>query len=320
MRNKFMDWFGLTAPILQAPIAGSDTVELAAEVGRGGGMGSLAMTWDERSDGLARVAALSRYGTPYFLNFVLCFGADRLQWYESSGVKAVTLSWGIDPLAIAALRSSGIRVGVQVGSSGGAAQAIAAGADFIIAQGIEAGGHVQSSTPLRTLLRDVLAVAGNTPVVAAGGISSATDIAGAIKAGAQAVMMGTRFVASDEASAHAVYKAALVAARSEDTVYTNCFDGGWSFAMHRVLRNSTLNAWEDAGCPAAPNRPGEGEIIMQSAIAALLRYNFDQPSKDLDGDASAGCLYAGTGVDAITSIMPAREIVTTLWADARVHL
>lgn len=320
MRNKFMDWFGLTAPILQAPIWGNDTLELAAEVGRGGGMGSLAMTSDERHDGRARVAALNRHGTPYFLNFVLRFGTERLHWYRDCGVKTITLSWGIDPEAIAALKSAGISVGVQVGSAGGAVHAIAVGADFIIAQGMEAGGHVQSSTPLKVLLRDVLDVAGNTPVVAAGGISTASDIASAIKAGAQAVMMGTRFVASAEASAHPAYKAALVAARSEDTVYTNCFDGGWPYAMHRVLRNSTLNAWEDAGCPASPIRPGEGEEIMRSAATTLVRYHNDPPSEDQDGDPLAACLYAGTGVDAIVSVLPAREIVETLWAGASASL
>ncbi len=320
MRNRFMDWFGLSAPILQAPIGGSDTPDLAAEVGRGGGMGSLAMTWDERQHGRARVAALNQHGTPYFLNFVLRFGTESLHWYRDCGVKTVTLSWGFDSAAIAALKSSGIQVGVQVGSAGGAAQAIAAGADFIIAQGIEAGGHVQSSIPLRTLLSDVLGVAGNTPVVAAGGISTAADIASAIKAGAQAVMMGTRFVASAEASAHPAYKAALVAARSEDTVYTNCFDGGWPYAMHRVLRNSTLNAWEDAGCPASPSRPGEGEETMRSETGTLVRYHCAQPPKDQDGDPMAACLYAGMGVDAIVSVLPAREIVETLWAEARAHL
>ena len=129
-------------------------------------------------------------------------------------------------------------------------------------------------------------------------------------------MMGTRFVASAEASAHPAYKAALVAARSEDTVYTNCFDGGWPYAMHRVLRSSTFNAWEDAGCPASPARPGEGDEIMRSAAAALVRYNSAQPSDIQHGDTMAACLYAGMGVGGIVSVMPARDIVETLWTEA----
>ena len=317
MRNKFMDWFGLTAPIVQAPIGGFDTPRLAAEVGRGGGLGSLAMTWDERDQGLARVADLNREGTPYFLNFVLRFGTGSLRWYAGCGAPAATLSWGIDAEAIAFLQGKGMRVGVQVGCASGAAQAIAAGADFVIAQGIEAGGHVQSTTPLATLLIEVLAVSGDVPVVAAGGIASPAEIARAIAAGAQAVMMGTRFVASSESTAHPLYKEALAAAKPEDTVHTNCFDIGWPFAMHRVLRNSTLEAWEAAGCPAAPARPGEGDIVLRSPSGSLVRYHNDQPKDESEGDILAGCLYSGTGVGAITSVLPARQIVETFWAEAR---
>ncbi len=312
-----MDWFGLTAPILQAPIGGNDTPRLAAEVARGGGMGSLAMTWDERDVGLARVAALNREGTPYFLNFVLRFGSESLRWYADCGAPAVTLSWGIDAEAIVFLRGKGMRAGVQVGSASGAVRAIAAGADFIVAQGNEAGGHVQSTTRLRRLLPEVLAAAGEVPVVATGGIASPVDIAWAIAAGAQAVMMGTRFVASTESTAHPLYKQALIAANPEDTVYTNCFDVGWPFAMHRVLRNSTLDAWEAAGCPAAPARPGEGDIVMRPPAGGLVRYHNDQPKEESEGDILAGCLYAGTGVGAIASVLPARQIVETLWAEAR---
>lgn len=317
MRNTFMDWFGLTAPIVQAPIGGNDTSRLAAEVARGGGLGSLAMTWDEREAGLARVAELNREGTPYFLNFVLHFGTESLRWYADCGAPAMTLSWGIDAGAITFLHRKGMRVGVQVGTASGAALAIAAGADFVIAQGNEAGGHVQSTTPLRRLLPEVLKVSADVPVVATGGIASAPDIAWAIAAGAQAVMMGTRFVASTESTAHPLYKQALIAARPDETIYTNCFDVGWPFAMHRVLRNSTVDAWEAAGCPAAPVRPGEGDIVMRPPTGSLVRYHNDQPKEDSEGDILAGCLYAGTGVGAITSVLPARQIVETLWAETR---
>lgn len=278
------------------------------------------MTWDGREAGLARVAELNREGTPYFLNFVLHFGTESLRWYADCGAPAMTLSWGIDAGAIAFLHAKGLRVGVQVGTASGAVNAIAAGADFIIAQGNDAGGHVQSTTPLRCLLPQVLKVSGDVPVVAAGGLASAEDIAWAITAGAQAVMMGTRFVASIESSAHPLYKQALVAATPDQTVFTNCFDGGWPFAMHRVLRNSTVEAWEAEGCSAAPMRPGEGDIVMRSAAGPLARYHNDQPKQDHDGDIFAGCLYAGTSVGAIASILPARQIVETLWAEARTLL
>ncbi len=312
-----MDWFGLSAPILQAPIGSASNVALATAVAKGGGLGSLAMTWTERDDGLAAAAQLKAAGVPFFFNFVLRFGTECPAWYCDSGLPAITLSWGVDAGLIAALKSSGTKVGVQAGSVAGASDAIAAGADFIIAQGIEAGGHVQSSTPLAKLLGETVAIANSTPVIAAGGLSTAADIARVMKAGAQGVMMGTRFVASNESLAHDAYKQALVAARSDDTVYTNCFDIGWPYSMARVLRNSTFEMWEAAGNPAAPNRPGEGDITYRNGEESFVRYCDTPPAPGAVGDLLAGSLYAGTSVDGITSVRPAAEIVASLWAEAR---
>ena len=138
-----------------------------------------------------------------------------------------------------------------------------------------------------------------------------------MKAGAQGVMMGTRFVASNESLAHDAYKQALVTARSDDTVYTNCFDIGWPYAMSRVLRNSTFEMWEAAGNPAAPNRPGEGDITYRSGEKSLVRYCDTSPPAGAEGDLLAACLYAGTSVDGITSVRPAADIVASLWAETR---
>jgi len=320
MRTLLMDWFDLTAPILQAPIGGADTLELVTAVGAAGGLGSLPMTWAGRDDGLRSVEQLNRARCPYFLNFVLRFGTARPSWYLDRGVKAVTLSWGIDRDLILALKADGMRVGVQIGNVLGARRAIEAGADFIIAQGIEAGGHVQSSTPLRRLLPEVIAIAGATPVVAAGGIADGAGVAAALRAGAQAVMLGTRFVASEESRAHPAYKQALVSAGADDTVYTNCFDLDWPYAMHRVLRNTTFMDWEAAGCPAAPNRPGEDDIVATAPQSSIRRYCDTSAFAGCDGDVTATCLYAGTGVDRIGSILPARTIVETLWTEAKALL
>jgi nitronate monooxygenase len=320
MRNRFMDWFELQAPIVQAPIGSATNVALATAVGRGGGLGSIAMTWTAREEGLAMAAGLKAAKVPFFFNFVLRFGAEAPAWYCAEELPAVTLSWGIDAGLIAKYKSAGTRVGVQVGSAGGASAAIAAGADFIIAQGIEAGGHVQSTTPLASLLGATLAIAGNIPVIAAGGLSTAGDIARVIKAGAQGAMLGTRFVAATESSAHDAYKQALVAAKAGDTVYTNCFDIGWPYAMSRVLRSATFEMWEAAGNPAAPDRPGEGDILFHRGEKTFVRYCDTSPPAGAAGDLLSGCLYAGTSVDGITSVRPAADIVSSLWAEAQALL
>lgn len=317
MRNLFMDWFGLSAPILQAPIGSASNVALATAVGLGGGMGSVAMTWTAREEGLAIAAQLLARDVPFFFNFVLRFGTEAPAWYCAAGLPAVTLSWGIDASLIAGYKAAGAKVGVQVGSASGASAAIAAGADFIIVQGIEAGGHVQSSTPLDKLLAATIPIAGKTPVIATGGLSTAADIARVMRNGAQGAMLGTRFVASAESLAHDAYKQAIVRASAEDTVYTNCFDIGWPYAMSRVLRNSTFEMWEAAGNPAAPDRPGEGDITFRHGEETLLRYCDTPPAVGATGDPLSGCLSAGTSVDGIASVQPAAEIVSSLWVEAR---
>lgn len=317
MKNKFMDWFGLAAPILQAPIGGVVTVDMATAVGKAGGLGSLALSWPAAEIALSDARLLKAQKVPFFINFVMRFPNPALPLILDLGVPAITLSWGIDANVVRRIQTTGARAGVQVGSKGGAELAIAAGADFLIIQGFEAGGHVQSTTPRDVLLAEVLGIAGSTPVVAAGGIGCGADIARVLKNGAQAAMLGTSFVATKESTAHALYKQALVEATGHDTAFTNCFDIDWPFAMHRVLRNSTHLMWEAAGSPASPHRPGEGDIIATYGDSKITRYSDSPPPHDAKGDVLAACLYAGMGVDHIKTIESAGDLVRRLWADTQ---
>jgi nitronate monooxygenase len=314
--ETLLDLTGQSIPILQAPIGASATQELVTAVCRAGGMGALALTWDTPEEAAARVSA-QRKAVPdaaFFANFVLHFPCDGLDAALQAGVPVVTFSFGIDAARIARSHRAGAKVGVQVSSAEGARQAIDAGADFVIAQGVEAGGHVQSTTPLATLLPQVVAMAGDRPVIAAGGIASTSAILWAISGGAAGVMLGTRFLASRESAAHPDYKAALIAARPEDTAFTNCFDINWPHAMHRVLRNATFTAWEAAGSPQPPHRPGEGEVVFRQNGVDHVRYCDTQPGPDADGDPLAACLYAGTSVGDIDRIESAGDLLERLWS------
>ncbi len=257
-------------------------------------------------------AVKARVGPRFFVNYVLRFPPNSLDAVLAEGVSAVTLSWGIDADLIGKIRSAGAKVGVQVGHPEGGRLAAEAGADFVIAQGCEAGGHVQSTMPLETLLAGLHETVGDLPIVAAGGLSTALCVRRVLDQGASAAMLGTRFVATHEANAHETYKQALVSAKASDTAYTNCFDIGWPNSTMRVLRNSTLAAWEAAGCPNAPDRPGEGDVVARQGGYDLLRYSFSQPYADAVGDPLAAVLYAGMSVDGINSIMPAFDLVRTL--------
>ena len=300
-------------PIVQAPIGGCATNELAAEVGRAGGVGGLALTWDSPDSAVGKVKELKRrVGARFFVNYVLRFPPTSLDAVLAEGVFAVTLSWGVDAGLIAKVKARGGRVGVQVGHPLGAKQAAEAGADFIIVQGCEAGGHVQSSTPVSALLAALRGVDLPLPLVAAGGLATSADVRKALEAGADAAMLGTRFVATLEANAHPAYKQALVQATASDTAYTYCFDVGWPFSAVRVLRNETLAAWEGAGCPAPPDRPGENDLIVEQDGQKVLRYSDSAPRATATGNPLAAVMYAGTSVDGIDGVLPAFDVVRRL--------
>lgn len=320
--HRLLALTGQRLPIIQAPIGSAATPDLVRAVCNAGAMGGLAMTWDTPDQAAERVTALrqSLSGSAFFGNFVLHFPCEGLDAALDAGLSVVTFSWGIDAARIARAQRAGAKVGVQVGNAEGARRAIDAGADLLIAQGVEAGGHVQSTTPLAALLPQVLDVAGDIPVVAAGGIASAADITRVIATGAAAATLGTRFLATREAAVHPDYQAALLAAKAEDTVFTNCFDVDWPFAMHRVLRNSTFIAWEAAGSPQPPHRPGEGEIVFRQNGTDHVRYCDMPPGPNATGDLLGACLYAGTGVGDIDRIEGAGELVSRLWADVMTAL
>lgn len=304
---------GLRYPILQAPIGSVASVDLAVAVSEAGGMGSLALTWTKAAAARKQVAEIRRRTSRnFFVNFVLSFEPVALPAVLEAGAPVVTFSWGLPGKLVKQVHAAGAQVGVQVGTAAAARRAIEQGCDFVICQGVEAGGHVQSSTPLLELLEEVVELA-EVPVVAAGGLADRSDVARVLAAGADAAMLGTRFVATNESRAHASYKQALVQAAAADTVMTGCFDGGWPYALHRVLRNATLIRWEDDGCPPLGKRPGEGDIVAKTARAhPVHRYDDAPPTDEMSGDVLACCLYAGRGVGRIHDIRPAAELVASL--------
>ena len=152
IQSKLARRLGLKYPILQAPIGSMAGVELAAAVSNEGGLGSLALTWnapDLARDLIHQVQ--SKTTNPFFVNYVLAFQSLSLDLALEAGVPAVTFSWGSPGQLIQKCHQANTLVGVQVGTPDGAKSALDSGADFIICQGVEAGGHVQSTTPLMSV-------------------------------------------------------------------------------------------------------------------------------------------------------------------------
>jgi len=188
-----------------------------------------------------------------------------------------------------------------------------AGADAIVAQGWEAGGHVRGTVSTLALVPAAVDAVAPIPVVAAGGIADGRGIAAALALGASGVWLGTRFVASEEAMAHHIYKQRLLGAGVEDTVYSTLFDIGWENAPHRTLRNSTFDMWEKAGCPPSGKRPNEGEILAQRLDgSSVTRYDSHQPLVTMQGDAEGLALYAGQSVGLAKDVKPTALIVKQL--------
>jgi nitronate monooxygenase len=318
--RALMAAFGLKYPIFQAGIGTVARPELAIAVSAAGGMGAVGMSGATAERAEAFVNQV-RSGTsrPFAVNYVLHhYDSSSLPAALDAGAPIIQFAWGIpSDEHVAMIRSRGARFGVQVGSGRGARRAMDLGADYLICQGVEAGGHVQATAPLADALPNVLEQAGVVPVLAAGGIGDGQAIRRALHSGASGVLMGTRFVATREAFAHEAYKQALIGSKAADTVLTVCFQDGWPNAPHRVLRNRTWTTWEAAGCPPADQRPGEGDVVAtDSSGRHVRRYAITLPRPDLTGQLDELAMYAGESVDAIRDIPSAGELLERLWHEA----
>ncbi len=317
--KALMEVFGLKYPIFQAPHGNQTCPELCIAVANAGAMGSLAAFSFEDSEETARNAVSkvrSETKGNFFVNFVLQFEAKELQATLDAGAPAIEFSWGVPTKAmVAAVRAAKAKLGIQVVNAEGARIALDLGADFLVCQGTEAGGHVEASRGLYETLAIVLEEAGKTPVIAAGGIANGEGIYNALAAGASAAALGTRFVATAESRAHPEYKRALVTANAKDTALTICFQDGWP-AMHRVLRNRTFIMWETAGSGLPGKRPGEGDVVANQADGTkVLRYEGTGPRPGFVGTVTDCPMWAGTSVEHIKDLPGAGELVARLWRE-----
>jgi nitronate monooxygenase len=260
----------------------------------------------------------------FFVNFVLAvdppFDPRSFDHALEAGAPVVQFSWGIpSPEHVGKVRAAHAKFGVQVTSAGSARAALNAGADYLVCQGIEAGGHVQATRPLQEQLVEVLnevrRVRAAVPVLASGGISTGYDLHRVMARGAAGAVLGTRFVATRESRAHPEYKRALLAAEGHDTVYTTCLSKGWPNAPHRILRNPTFTMWEAAGCPPAGRRPGETDIVARDADNSYERYRTRAPLESMTGAVMEMGTYAGTGVGSVRDLPAAGDLVRRLWRE-----
>ena len=322
MPAHLLERLGVTAPVVQAGMGGGiSRHELAAAVSEAGGLGTIAVNG---ASAIARElrAARALTGRPLAVNVLLPFA--RRDWFDAAAAADVVVTFWGKPRR----RTPGVWLH-QCGSVEEARAAADAGADGLIVQGVEGGGHVRGRVPAHELLARVRAALGASapPLLLAGGIAERADVAAALEAGAQAAVAGTRFLLSEESRAHPAYVERALAAR--ETVLTELFGLGWP-APHRVVRNAATERWlRSGGDPRGPlalralNRAsGIGARWLPPAVQARLagaqrpggRLLTPVPATD-DGLATlvdAGPLYAGETVARIGDVAPAAQLVAAL--------
>ena len=292
----------------------SDITGLAAAVSNAGALGMVTLTWSVDTGAVVReTAALTT--RPFGGNFVLTSDHHRdLDQALEAGLKIVSFMWGDPSSYIKAVHDAGGIVLHTVGSAEEARQAVASGADVIVAQGWEAGGHVWGKVATLPLVPAVVDAVAPVPVIAAGGIGDARGVAAVLALGAQAAWLGTRFLLAEEMPIHEDYRRRLIAAAETDPQwYPNLYDVGWPDSPHRALRNSTARAWEAAGRPPDSQRPGAGDVIAHFASGeAIVRYEPAPPMVGTTGDIEALSMWAGQSVALARKPQSAAEIVTEL--------
>lgn len=295
--NIITEMCGVQYPIFLAGMAAISGPQLVAAVANAGGLGVLGglrlaplmlRKW------LRETRALT--DQPFGVNVVPQFGGPEVfeaqfQVILQERPSILSLFYAEDYSAdmIPRAKDAGMIVMVQTGTAALARKAIAHGADIIVAQGSEGGGHLNRGTiGLMSLLPAILDCAQGRPVLAAGGVTTRQDVRAAMSLGASGVLVGTAFLASEESNAHLLYKQKILEASTDDTEYRTGYSFGWTYGTpHRVI----------------PNRDKWNVLRLVGGGARAI---------DKDRMAKKLSLYAGQGVGKIHSIVPAAERVAEL--------
>ena len=295
------DILGTELPIIQGGMANIATGEFAAACSNAGALGLIGAggmrSGEELRGHIRRCRALT--DRPFGVNLMLMNPAadEQAKVVIEEGVRVVTTGAGNPGKYIPAFKAAGIRVIPVVAAVAFAQRFVRAGADAVIAEGTESGGHVGEMTTMALVPQVADAV--DVPVVAAGGIGDGRQFAAALSLGACGVQVGTCLLASEECPIHARYKEALLRARDSDTTVTGRSVGG----PVRVLKNKMARQYL-----ALEQQGASLEELEKLTLGGLRRAVFD-------GDVETGSVMTGQVAGMLHEIRPVREILTQLYAD-----
>lgn len=325
LHSPICDLLGCRYPILLAGMGGVARWELAAAISGAGGFAQLGMVRESpdliRQEVLALRAATARN---FSVNLIPAATEAGLLDREIGtcldlGVSAFTFFWDVHEEAVRRVKDADALLIHQVGTLEAARHAEAMGADILIVQGVEAGGHVHGRVGLLPLLTEIASFT-KLPLVASGGIATGAGMAAALMAGAQGVQCGTAFLATHESFAHEYHKQQVVAAQAEDTVLTDIFVLNWpAGAAVRVIGNSVT---EPLGTDLLGYDPDvlPHDVIADEAGRPIYRFSTDSPLRVTTGDLEAMAIFAGQSVSGVHDICSTSERLHQIVSEAETSL
>lgn len=308
LHTPICDILGVEHPILLAGMGGVSYAELVAAVSNAGGFGTLGMASagpDQIREQMRRVKDLT--DKPFGVDLLTAIPESLIKACDviiEEGATAFIAGLGVPGPIMPQLKEAGIKVATVCGTVRHAVKAAEAGCDFVIGQGTEGGGHTGRVSTMALIPQMVDAV--DIPVIAAGAINDGRALAASLAFGAQGVWVGTRFIATEEANAGAVYKDAIVGAKADDTIVTRCYTG----KTLRTLRNPYVDDWE--------SRPQDIKPFPDQAIHSAKADVLGGIAAKTHGlDPAKDCLPMGQGAGGVHDVVPAGKIVADMLAEAK---
>lgn len=306
LHTPICDYFGIEYPIVLAGMGGVSTAPLVAAVSNAGGLGVIGgatMGPEELREQIRRTKDLTN--KPFAVDLLAPI-PERIQpqvevIYEE-GVGIFVAGLAVPSTFIDEMHAHGMKVVVMCGKVRHALKSEEAGADVVVAQGTEAGGHTGEIGAIALVPQVVDAV--KIPVLAAGGIADGRGLVAVLALGAQGAVIGTRFIASEEAQAAPGYRKALVAAGDDSTVRTRSYTG----KPARAIRNQRIEEWEAKAHEIKPFPLQAGISVAEGVMDYMGRGPHFDPQRTF--------LPAGQGVGLIHDIKPAAEIFATIVREA----
>lgn len=308
LRTPICDLLEIEHPLLLAGMGGVSYAELAAAVSNAGGYGVLGMAGTTPDFIRAQMRQVKTLTDKPFGVDLLAASPESLtasvDIIIEEGASAFIAGLGVPMPIMAKLKAAGLKVMVVCGAVKHAVKAEQAGCDAVICQGGEGGGHTGLVGTLPLVAQAVEAV--KIPVVAAGGLHDGRGLAAALALGAQGVWMGTRFIASTEAHAGALYRQSILDAADEDTVRTRCYSG----KPMRVRKNAYVEDWE--------SRPADIQSFPAQAMVSIRNNALGGIGGQVDGlDPDKSCFAMGQSAGGIHDVLPAGEIVARIMNEAQ---